>query len=67
MVFIYSYFTLTDCLIGSIHDFTTGLHGVHVLLGSFLVYIIIFYSMFSLIYPVYFMDFFFSLFLSSHH
>ena len=37
--FLYSYFSLTDCLIGSIHYFTTGLHGFHVLLGSFLFYI----------------------------
>ena len=40
--FSYSYFSLTDCVIGSIHYFTTGLHGFHVLLGSFLFYIIIF-------------------------
>ena len=70
--FSYSYFSLTDCVIGSIHYFTTGLHGFHVLLGSFLFYIIIFYIMFSSIYPLsstpfYFMEFSFSLFLSSHH
>ena len=65
--FSYSYFSLTDCLIGSIHYFTTGLHGFHVLLGSFLFYIILFYIMFSSIYPFYFMEFSFPLFLSSHH
>ena len=65
--FSYSYFSLTDCLIGSIHYFTTGLHGFHVLLGSFLFYIIIFYIMFFSIYPFYFMELSFSLFLSSHH
>lgn len=65
--FSYSYFSLTDCLIGSIHYFTTGLHGFHVLLGSFLFFIILFYIMFSSIYPFYFMEFSFSLFLSSHH
>ena len=65
--FIYSYFTLTDSLIGSIYYFTTGLHGFHVLIGSFLFYIIIFYIMFSSIYPFYFMEFYFSLFLSSYY
>ena len=65
--FSYSYFSLTDCLIGSIHYFTTGLHGFHVILGSFLFYIILFYIMFSSIYPFYFMEFSFPLFLSSHH
>ena len=34
--FLYSYFSLTDRLIGSIHYFTTGLYGFHVLLGVFL-------------------------------
>ena len=32
--FLYSYFSLTDCVIGSIHYLTTGLHGFHVVLGS---------------------------------
>ena len=65
--FIYSYFNITDCLIGPIHYFTTGLHGFHVLLGSFLFYIIIFYQLFITIYPFYFMEFSFSLFLSSYY
>ena len=65
--FLYSYFSLTDCLIGSIHYLTTGLHGFHVLLGSFLFFIILFYIISSTIYPFYFMEFSFPLFLSSHH
>ena len=65
--FLYSYFSLTDRLIGSIHYFTTGLHGFHVLLGSFLFFIILFYIMFSSDYPFYLMEFSFSLFLSSHY
>ena len=42
---------MTDCLIGSIHYFTTGLHGFHVLVGSFLSYIILLSALF---YPLYF-------------
>ena len=42
--FLFSYFSMTDCLIGSIHYFTTGLHGFHVLVGSFLsFYTLLFY------------------------
>ena len=63
---MYSYFSLTDRLIGPIHYFTTGLHGFHVLLGAFLFFIILFYIMFSDI-SFYFMEFSFPLFLSSHH
>ena len=55
--FLYYYFSLTDRLIGSIHYFTTGLYGFHVLLGSFLFFIILFYIMFSSDYPFYFMEF----------
>ena len=65
--FLYSYFSLTDCLIGSIYYFTTGLHGFHVLIGSFLFFIILFFIMFLLIYPFYFMEFSFPLFLSSYY
>ena len=66
--FSYAYFSLTDSLIGSIHYFTTGLHGFHVLLGSllfFILYCFIFYS--SSIYPFYSIEFSFPLFLSSHY
>ena len=63
----YSYFSLSDCLIGSIYYFTTGLHGFHVLLGSILFFIILFYLMFSFTQPFYFMEFSFPLLLSSFH
>ena len=43
--FSFSYFPITDCLIGPIYYFTTGLHGFHVLLGAFLFYITLFYIM----------------------
>ena len=63
--FLYSYFSLTDCLIGSIYYFTTSLHGIHVLLGSFLFFIIPYYL--NLIRNYYFMEFSFSLFLAGYH
>ena len=66
--FSYAYFSLTDSLIGSIHYFTTGLHGFHVLLGSLLFFIIYCFILYcSSIYPFYSMEFSFSLFLSSHY
>jgi cytochrome c oxidase subunit 3 len=33
--FLYSYFSLSDSIIGCIFYFTTGLHGIHVLFGCF--------------------------------
>ncbi len=65
--FSFSYFPITDCLIGPINYFTTGLHGFHVLLGAFLFYITLFYIMLYWIQPFYFMEFSFPLFLSSHY
>ena len=65
--FLYSYFSISDCLIGSIHYLTTGLHGFHVLLGSFLFFIILFHIMYSIHYSFYFMEFSFPLFLSSYY
>ena len=40
--FLYSYFSLSDSMIGSIFYFTTGLHGIHVLFGSFIWFLIIY-------------------------
>jgi heme/copper-type cytochrome/quinol oxidase subunit 3 len=33
--FLYSYFSLSDVMLGCIFYFTTGLHGIHVLFGCF--------------------------------
>ena len=63
--FLYSYFTLSDCLIGSIFYFTTGLHGFHVLIGSLFFFLILFYLVSS--HSLYFMEYSFSLFLSSYY
>ena len=41
--FLYSFFSLSDCIIGSISYFTTGLHGIHVLFGSFSLFILLYY------------------------
>ncbi|MCP4304804.1 MAG: hypothetical protein GY788_08020 [bacterium] len=65
--FPYSYFSLTDCLIGSIYYFTTGLHGFHVLPGTFLFFIIVFFILFFTSLPFFFTEYFFSLFLSSYY
>jgi hypothetical protein len=47
--FLYSYFSLSDVMIGSIFYFTTGLHGFHVLFGSFgfflTLWLILYYSL----------------------
>lgn len=37
--FLFSYFSISDCLVGSIYYFITGLHGFHVLIGVFLYFI----------------------------
>ena len=42
--FIYSYFPFSDCFIGSLYYFTTGLHGFHVRCGSFGLFPILLYS-----------------------
>ena len=65
--FLYSYFSLTDRLIGSIHHLITGLHGPHILSGLFLFYIIFIYIIISITIPSYLMEFSFPLPLSSYH
>ena len=61
--FLYSFFSLSDCLIGSIFYFTTGLHGFHVLLGAFSFFMIIFNLVFGC--NFFFVEFTFGLFLST--
>ena len=65
--FPYSYFSLSECLIGSINYFTTGLHGFHVLAGTFLFFILLFFGLFFSWNPFFFTEYFFSLFLSSYY
>ena len=38
--FLFSYLNITDCMIGSIFYFTTGLHGAHVFFGLLYFYLI---------------------------
>ncbi len=69
--FLYSYFSLSDCLIGSIFYFTTGLHGVHVVIGAFFLFLsLLFLTLQSIrlrFNIIYFMEYSFSLFLTSYY
>jgi heme/copper-type cytochrome/quinol oxidase subunit 3 len=46
--FLYAFFSLSDAIVGSIFYLTTGLHGLHVLLGCFAMFLLISYSLFAL-------------------
>jgi len=45
---MFSYFSISDSLIGSIFYFTTSLHGIHVLLGSFNFFLLLINSLFTI-------------------
>jgi heme/copper-type cytochrome/quinol oxidase subunit 3 len=47
--FVYSYYSFSDCLIGSIFYFTLGLHGLHVIIGC-LCFFIMFWICFTFTY-----------------
>jgi len=41
--FVYSLFSMSDSMIGSIYYFTTGLHGLHVIIGGYGFFILLFF------------------------
>jgi heme/copper-type cytochrome/quinol oxidase subunit 3 len=62
--FMLSLYSINDGLLGSIYYFTTGLHGTHVVLGSFLLWSLLFSS---LLYWTYHMELSLSLLLASYY
>jgi len=58
--------SLSDCMIGSVFYFTTGLHGFHVLLGPFLSFIILYFLILRMD-SIHFMEFSYPLFPSCYH
>ena len=54
--FFYSFHSITDCMIGSIFYFTTGLHGFHVLAGLFYFYMILCVYFFSVLFNICFAE-----------
>lgn len=63
--FLYSYFSLSDCYIGSIFYFTTGLHGFHVILGSYSLFIILYLLLIT--FNFFFIEYSLCLFLTSFY
>ena len=63
--FLYSFLSLSDCIIGSISYFTTGLHGIHVLFGSFSLFIISYNTVYTI--NLYYIEFTNSLYLTSFY
>ena len=61
--FMFSYINISDSLIGSIFYFTTSLHGLHVVLGSLNLFIILIHLLFTINY--FSIEFSFTLFLVS--
>lgn len=66
--FLYSYFSLSDSMIGCIFYFTTGLHGIHVLFGCFFFFILIFHFNLIISYnPIFFIEYSSSISLCSYY
>ena len=68
--FVFSYFSLSDCIIGSIYYITTGLHGFHVVIGSLCFFIMFIYLLLCYYWmgvAFLFCDFSFGLFLCTYY
>jgi heme/copper-type cytochrome/quinol oxidase subunit 3 len=64
--FFYSYLSVSDCMVGSIFYFTTGLHGLHVFIGLLCFYCIMFLMFFCNVFLIG-VESSFSLLLSSYY